>query len=129
MPLVLEFADGSRQKCTTGVGMGSHATFAFEYQLPAGVFRRLHGAAGLHADLGREGHVRLEWRLNDKVLWEQEFGGKRLAEKFDLDVNAGGWLVLRGCALTDVALADENSLVLGEPVLERSPSAPRGFAE
>lgn len=127
VPLVLEFADGSRQEYATGLGLGSHATFAFEYQLPAGVFRRLRGAAGLHADLGRSGHVRLEWRLNDKVLWEQEFGGKHLAEKFDLDVSAGGWLVLRGHALTDVALADENNLVLGEPVLERSPRAPTGL--
>jgi hypothetical protein len=129
IPLALRFDDGTQREYHSGIGMGAHADFFFEYLFPAGVFARLRGALGLHPDLGRDGHVEMRWSLNGKVIWQQEFFGKHLAEPFDLDVSQGGWLVLHGKALTKFWLADENNLVLAEPLLLRSPNAPVGWAE
>lgn len=126
VPLALKFDDGRRVQYRNGLGLGAHLTFAFEYQLPPKVFRRLRGAAGLHPDLGQAGHVRLTWSLDGKQRWQEEFQGTHLAAEFDVDVSRGGWLVLRGEALTPSWAAPENNLVLGEPTLERSPGAPVG---
>jgi len=118
-PLALRFEGGVRRTYSRGLGLGAHREFRFDYQIPAGVYRSLRGAAGLQAELGMAGHARLQWILDDAVLWQEEFDGRHAAAPFDLDVSPGGWLTLRGEALTDNWSDPANNLVLAEPVLIR----------
>lgn len=119
IPLALTFVNGKKRVFEKGLGMGAHLYFAQEYQLPCGLYRRLSGHAGLHSDLGQEGHVSLQWLLNEKTIWEANFKGADSAQSFDLDVSEGGWLRLQGRSLTPDFDAPENQIVIAEPILER----------
>ncbi|MDD3925455.1 MAG: NPCBM/NEW2 domain-containing protein [bacterium] len=123
VPLALEFDDGACLEYENGLGMGAHAEFIFEYFLPANTFDRLTGALGLHPQLGRKGHVKFEWELDERIIWEDEYAEGHMASVFDLDVSGGCRLVLRGKALTDYWLDKGNNIVLADPVLIRSVTA------
>lgn len=127
IPLSLMWEDGTRIEYMRGMGMGAHVEWIFDYQIPSGVFSHLRGALGLHPEMGRTGHVRLEWALDGKTLWKEEFKGSHLAKTFDLNLESGGKLTLRGNALTDQYADSNNHIVLADPVLSRSPNAPRGL--
>ena len=120
VPLALRFDDGSRLEYESGLGMGAHAEFFFEYILPEGVFSRLTGALGLHPELGGQGHVAFSWELDERVIWRDEYHGLHTASTFDLDVSDGSRLVLRGRAMTDDALSRDNNIVLAVPVLRKA---------
>lgn len=113
---------GEYREYSHGLGFGGHAFFAFEYDLPPGVFRRLTGLLGLHATLGRRGRVRMRWKHDGHTVWESDFSAANQARAFDLDVSAGGWWILEGEALTSNPLASENQMVLADPLLVRHKS-------
>lgn len=112
--------EGEQREFQHGLGMGAHAHFAFDYQLPPNVFERLTGILGLHSRLGLDGRVLMRWFHDEKEVWRHEFSRSHPTAPFDLDVQDGGWWTLQGEALTEVALSPTNQLVLAEPVLIRS---------
>lgn len=117
VPLELELRNGEITTFDHGLGMGAHADFLIEHEIPAEVFTRLEGAVGLHARLGREGRVRLRWELDEEVVWEDTFQDGHLASGFSISIAKGGRLRLHGFALTGRGLDPANHVVLAEPKL------------
>lgn len=115
--LELEPGPGQCRRFEQGLGMGGHAEFFLEHELPGGLYSKLIGMAGLHARWGREGKVRLQWELGGKVLWQETFQGGRLADSFEIPVSEGGLLRFRGFAMTESPLDQANHVVLAEPRL------------
>ncbi len=116
IPLALQW-QGERREFSHGLGFGAHARFAFEYELPPGVFSRLTGLLGLHADCGKKGNVRFQWLRDERPQWEITLSEDHPSEPFDLDVSQGGWWALVGEA--PIPLSPENNLALADPLLLR----------
>lgn len=117
-PLELELEKGQVETFERGLGMGAHAEFFFEHELPSETYTHLEGAIGLHARFGGEGKVAVQWELDDRILWQDRFDNTHPAARFQIPVKSGGVLRLRGFSESGRALDPANHVVLGNPVLE-----------
>lgn len=116
-PLELELSPGKHERYVHGLGMGAHADFLIEHEIPPGVYACVQGAVGLHSRLGRQGRVKLRWELNDHVVWERDFSVEHMAERFKVDLTKGGILRFHGSSETGLALDPANHIVLAQPQL------------
>jgi hypothetical protein len=66
-------------------GLAIRSRTDLAYRLPTGM-RRFTAIAGIDPATAGQGHVVLEIRADDRVLWEGEIDGKRLPVELDLDL-------------------------------------------
>jgi hypothetical protein len=97
-PLLLAWEDPSSptgheiRAYTKGLALRSRSELT--YRLPDGM-RRFTTTAGIDPATASQGHVVLEIRADDRVVWEGEIDGKRPPVDINLDVGAARRLQLR----------------------------------
>lgn len=79
---------------TYAKGLALRSRTEATYRLPNGM-RRFTAIAGIDPATADQGHVVLEIRADDRVLWEGEIDGKRDPVQIDLDLGAARRLQLR----------------------------------
>jgi len=88
VPLALRVRENGQETVKVfehGIGVGTRS--ALTYLIPEGVYARFQVAAGLHAELGRNGHVRFEILGNGKRLVElPPVSGTMPAHTLDLPI-------------------------------------------
>jgi hypothetical protein len=97
-PLALAWHDDSlptgHEVRSYAKGLALRSRTETTYRLPAGM-RRFIATAGIDPTTADQGHVVLEIRADDRVLWEGEIDGKRDPVQIDLDLTAARRLQLR----------------------------------
>ena len=97
-PLSLAWPDESlpagREIRTYAKGLALRSRTELDYRLPAGM-RRFAAIAGIDPATADQGHVVLEIRADDRVLWEGEIDGKRPPVEIDLELGTARRLQFR----------------------------------
>ena len=138
VPLELRLVKDGREQVRTfqrGLGVGGHAKWAFAFTIPPKVFGKLDIHLGMHATLGHvasygktQGEMQLQIALGKKLLYDSGVITPKVPGAHAVvDTSAGGRLELRMADRSGHWANYGNQVVYGEPVLVRSPDAPRGL--
>lgn len=117
VPLQLKFPDGTVKTFRHGFGTGCHIEYDLVYDIPKNVFKNFQGNVGLHPILGKNGKIKVEISLNNKVFYHNEFGERKLADIFDVPILCGGKLKLTVRDRTGCWGSPDNNVVWAEPIL------------
>jgi hypothetical protein len=97
-PLTLAWTDESlptgREIRTYAKGLAIRSRTELTYRLPEDM-RRFTATAGIDPATAGEGHVVLEIRADDRILWEAEIDGKRAPVDIDVELGAARRLHFR----------------------------------
>ena len=125
VPLALFLAEAGGTRRVTferGLGTGAHYEYVLSYGIPRGVYQRVELATGLHAELGRNGHITVNIKLDESILFRKEFVGSAEGERITADISRGGilrWIVQGMTEFHD----PNNQVVWAEPVLRKAGGA------
>ena len=119
VPLELLTEDGP-QTFERGWGTGCHVEYTISWELPPGVYDRFECTAGLHARLGREGHVAIRADFAGQTMFDRTFRGPDQAARVTIPVEAGGQLDLWAFDRTGNWSNPANHLVWAAPRLTRT---------
>ncbi len=118
VPLKLRVAaDGTVVERTLTAGLGTGTRSILTYLVPPGVYTRFTALAGLHADLGRTGHVKLEVLGDGRPLAAVELTGDQPAHAFDCPLDQVTRVQL--VATSRGGDGQGNHVVWGEPCLRK----------